>query len=242
MFCGNCGNQLPEGANVCPQCGTKVAKEVDFSDVKDYAGRKVQQAASSVQDQVQNAQQSYKEQFESRKIRDIREMFVDPSEEQRAVIGGGYLNNLVQTGIFSKGFGVLTDRRLYYRGKCFSKLGNHFVKTDEDRIVDVADITSSGFVYARYIIFLILSIFLGICTVNMFIFALAEGDAVPFFFFMLCLFAVAVLIYIFFKRTMYTVTYAGGSISIKASSYNIRDVRAFDKVLHQVKDEYLARR
>ena len=25
MFCGNCGNQVPEGANVCPNCGTPVA-------------------------------------------------------------------------------------------------------------------------------------------------------------------------------------------------------------------------
>ena len=25
MFCGNCGNQVPEGANVCPNCGTLVA-------------------------------------------------------------------------------------------------------------------------------------------------------------------------------------------------------------------------
>ena len=32
MFCGNCGRQLPEGAQVCPQCGTKVAKDIDFSD------------------------------------------------------------------------------------------------------------------------------------------------------------------------------------------------------------------
>ena len=23
-FCSNCGNQLPEGANVCPLCGTPV--------------------------------------------------------------------------------------------------------------------------------------------------------------------------------------------------------------------------
>ena len=33
MFCGNCGNQVPEGANVCPNCGTPLA------------GASVQQAA-----------------------------------------------------------------------------------------------------------------------------------------------------------------------------------------------------
>ena len=245
MFCGNCGRQLPEGAQVCPQCGTKVAKDIDFSDVTDYASRKVQQAASSVQTQVQSAQQSYKEQFESRKVRDIREMFVAPNEEQRAVIGGGYLDNLLLTGTFSKGFGVLTNLRLYYRANCFDKVGNHFVKTDEDRIVDVSDITSSGFVYTRYIVFLILSILLGMASIFFFIETLDQyaGDAtIQIFFFTLFLFVVVVLLYIFFKQTMYTVTYAGGSLSIKASSYNIKDVRAFDKTLHQVKDEYLSRR
>ena len=109
----------------------------------------------------------------------------------------------------------------------------------------MSDITSSGFVYTRYIVFLILSILLGMASIFFFIETLDQyaGDAtIQIFFFTLFLFVVVVLLYIFFKQTMYTVTYAGGSLSIKASSYNIKDVRAFDKTLHQVKDEYLSRR
>ena len=44
MFCGNCGNQVPEGANVCPNCGTPVA------------GAPVQQAAPQQNVNIQPAQ------------------------------------------------------------------------------------------------------------------------------------------------------------------------------------------
>ena len=37
MFCAKCGTQLPEGANVCPSCGERVEKEINFSDVTNYA-------------------------------------------------------------------------------------------------------------------------------------------------------------------------------------------------------------
>lgn len=31
MFCGNCGNQVPDGANVCPNCGTALGVQTDNS-------------------------------------------------------------------------------------------------------------------------------------------------------------------------------------------------------------------
>ena len=29
-FCSNCGNQVPEGANVCPLCGTPLGGQPNF--------------------------------------------------------------------------------------------------------------------------------------------------------------------------------------------------------------------
>ena len=29
-FCSNCGNQIPEGANVCPLCGTPIGGQPNF--------------------------------------------------------------------------------------------------------------------------------------------------------------------------------------------------------------------
>lgn len=223
-----------------------MTKEVDFSDVKDYAGRKVQQAASSVQGQMQNAQHSYREQAESRKIKDIREMFVNSNEEQKAVIGKGYLHHLIQFGEVRKGFGVLTDRRFYFRGSCFYKIRGNYVKTNEDCTVDVQDITSSGFTYTRYLSLLILTILDAIWLCVLFV-IIADSYKISMmhmgnFLFALLIDIALIISYIYFKRVMYEITFAGGSLSIKVPSYNIKEVRDFDKVLHQVKDEFLARR
>ncbi len=79
--------------------------------------------SEGIQNQVQNFCQMQAEAEESRKVKGVSELFVDEQEEQKAVIGGGYLNNMLHSGVLGKGFGALTDRRLYYRGKCFYKSG-----------------------------------------------------------------------------------------------------------------------
>lgn len=234
MFCAKCGSQLPEGANVCPQCGEKVEKEINFSDVTNYAGQKAQQVSGNIQSQVQNIRQTQEEQKASRTVRDIKDMFVSADEGQKAVIGGGYLSNMLKTGILGKGFGVLTNRRLYYKGKCFYKVGGRYMKTDEDCTVDLQDITSSGFTYTRYL-WLLIS---GIVVMVLAILLLFEQEDV---WLLICPIGIALLAaYIYFRITMYTVTFAGGSLSIKASSFGVKEVRAFDKALRQAKDEHLA--
>ena len=236
MFCAKCGSQLPEGANVCPQCGEKVEKEINFSDVTNYAGQKAQQVSDNIQSQVQNIRQTQAEEKASRAVRDIKDIFVSADEEQKAVIGGGYLSNMLQTGILGKGFGVLTNRRLYYRGKCFYKVGGRYMKTAEDCTVDLQDISSTGFTYTRHL-WILLAALADIIWSFWYIFAVGEAGVG-----MLSLLSGIVLVgaYIYFKITMYTVTFAGGSLSIKASSFGVKEVRAFDKALHQAKDEHLA--
>lgn len=241
MFCAKCGSQLPEGANVCPQCGEKVEKEINFSDVTNYAGQKAQQVSDNIQSQVQNIRQTQAEEKASRVVRDIKDMFVSADEEQKAVVGGGYLSNMLKTGILGKGFGVLTNRRLYYRGKCFYKVGGRYMKTDEDCTVDLQDISSSGFTYTRYLWLLILAVLaLAFGIFDMFIESYSYHPAYGLGL-VICLVGIALLAaYIYFRITMYTVTFAGGSLSIKASSFGVKEVRAFDKALRQAKDEHLA--
>ena len=54
---------------------------------------------------------------------DLRSMFVDANEQQIAVLGGNYLSNFLATGTIEKGFCVLSDKRVYFRGKCYYKSG-----------------------------------------------------------------------------------------------------------------------
>lgn len=238
MFCVKCGRELPEGVAACPDCGAKVEKEINLSDVTSYAGQKAQQMSDSIQSQVNNFQQSQKEAAESRKIKDVRDLFVNEEEQQKAVLGGGYLSNLLHSGVLQKGFGVLTDRRLYYRGKCFYKVGGRYMKADEDCTLDLQDITSTGFFYTRNLICLLMSALSCIASWYCLIFCISEFYLLAAF--LLCIFvALTVLFFIVSKRTMYEVTFAGGTLSIKASSYGVPQLRAFDKELHRAKDEFL---
>lgn len=236
MFCVQCGKELPEDAMVCPDCGAKVEKEINFSNVTDYAGKKAQQVSENIQSQVQNFRQAQAESAESRKIKDVSELFVNAEEQQRAVIGGGYLRNMLNAGVLGKGFGVLTDRRLYYRGKCFYKMGGRYMKTDEDCVIDLQKISSTGFTYTRYLWLLLLSIIS--LAVGVFV-SMDWGNLAPFSY-AFCFFIVFVIPYILLKKSVYTVTYAGGSLSIKASAYGVSQVRDFDKELHLAKDEFVS--
>lgn len=135
MFCTKCGKELPEGALACPDCGEKVKWELNFNNVKAYAGEKAQQASASIQNRYQEKKDSQKVQQASktvqeqgqqakkggkgsgRRIRNVDELFVSLDEKQIAIIGGGYLSNLLNSGTFGNGFGILTNRRLYFRGE-----------------------------------------------------------------------------------------------------------------------------
>ena len=72
-----------------------------------------------------------------------------------------YFVNKDETYISSlgNGFAVISNKRVYFKGNCFSGSGKSLVKTDEERTVDVKDITGSGFLYRRY-----LGILLGLLT------------------------------------------------------------------------------
>ncbi len=77
--------------------------------------------------------------------------FVSRDETYISSLGNGYLANFLSSGNLSKGFAVITNKRVYFRGSCFSGQGKSLVKSNEERTVDIKDITGSGFIYKRYL-------------------------------------------------------------------------------------------
>lgn len=247
MYCSNCGKEIKDTATFCPYCGKAVVggsqgqENIEFSDVAKYAEQQAKKAVSNIQSTTQNFQDAYRQEQEARKVKDISELFVNPDEVQKAVIGSGYLANMLRTGSIGKGFGILTDRRFYFRGKCYYKAGKQFIKKEEERTVDLQDITSSGYIYTRHILLAVIAI-LGLFMLIPFIASLSYNDSAVGALVFGIPFDVALwLVYILYKRAIYEVSYAGGSIAIKASSYGIKEIKVFDKQLRLAKDEYLAR-
>lgn len=77
--------------------------------------------------------------------------FVSQDEQYISSLGNGYIMNFLAGGALKRGFAVISNKRVYFRGSCFSGQGKSLVKTDEERTVDIKDVTGSGFIYRRYV-------------------------------------------------------------------------------------------
>ena len=180
-------------------------------------------------------------QQEEHKINNVKDIFVREDEQEKAVIGGGYLKDLLHTGVLNKGFGIVTNRRFYFKGTCYHKVGNGFTMTNEERIVDLQDITSSGFTYTKNVLWLILSYigFLwGVYATILLIMGINDNVALMFILGWLPD-IILWIIYILSKIVIYEVSFAGGAIAVKSSSYGVKELRDFDKKLRLAKDEFL---
>lgn len=89
--------------------------------------------------------------FSDEEIKKFSEYFVNKNEKYISSLGNGYIMNFFANGSLKRGFAIVSDKRVYFRGSCFSGQGKTLKKTDEERTVDIKDVTGSGFVYQRYI-------------------------------------------------------------------------------------------
>lgn len=84
-------------------------------------------------------------------INKLAQYFVGRDEKYISSLGNGYIMNYLANGSLSTGFSVISNKRVYFRGSCYSGQGKSLVKTDEERTVDIKDVTGSGFIYRRHI-------------------------------------------------------------------------------------------
>lgn len=76
--------------------------------------------------------------------------FITKDEKYISSLGNSYIMNFLANGNLSRGFAIISNKRVYFRGSCFNGQGKSLHKTDEERTVDIRDITGSGFIYRRY--------------------------------------------------------------------------------------------
>lgn len=82
------------------------------------------------------------------------QLFVAPGEQVVAVLGNACLQEYLRDGSPRKGYGIVGDKRLYYRGISYDvkkdKKGHmRLKKTQKPRIIDLQDITGIGFESCR---------------------------------------------------------------------------------------------
>jgi hypothetical protein len=139
----------------------------------------------------------------------------------------------------AKGFAVLSDKRIYFKGTVFSRIGKRFFKTQEEKIVDVQDVTGTGFVKNSPI----WALFLSICFfVAFFVWALImtiQDAYPPSAFFALLAPAMGFLsMYFMGRQTLFEITFAGGAIAFNTVLLNKQEIQDFQRNIRLMKDAY----
>lgn len=160
-------------------------------------------------------------------------IFVDQSESIVSTIGSNYLQNFLTGGQVSKGVGILTQKRFYYKGRNFSGAGKDIKSATEEGVVSIEDITFTKFTHIRHTGFLLFAILLTVV-------ALILAVSFPYnkTFFIACLvIALPFYIYYFVKRSsLFLIAFPGGGFAFDIRWYPIADIRDFQRQLHLLKD------
>ena len=171
--------------------------------------------------------------------------FADSSEKEIATLGGGYLRNFLSSGVLGKGFCTVTDKRVYFKGNCYSKMGSSYRATKEEKTVDLKDITGSGFKVIKNIWILVMALISSVWFVFSLVGFLSninsrnEGEFIAMLIFGAILPTVVLwVLYFLIKIKVFEITFAGGEIAFKASNYSVGEIENFQKALRQTKDAY----
>ena len=192
MKCNKCGTKVTSKDNLCPNCGAEVEKSTKkgriyfgiiagiililsvvifkFNALIVLSILAIVSVAVLINKKILNLRKQNKKDksidehdFSDEEIKKFSEYFVNKNEKYISSLGNGYIMNFFANGNLKRGFAIVSDKRVYFRGSCFSGQGKTLKKTDEERTVDVKDVTGSGFVYRRYIGILI-ALFTAIAT------------------------------------------------------------------------------
>ncbi len=192
---------------------------------------------------------------------DLRYLLMDKSETRLAVLGASYFQSFLSTGIVRKSFAFLSNRRIYFKGKCLTKVNGRLLTSNEERVVDIEDITGSGFERDNPVGVLIFSI-ICLCIavfsypiVTPFIpknysyysgyahqslsagyYDTKANAATVICFIFIPLFIISLVYYFCKKKTIFKLEYSGGNIAFNLHFVPFNEAQEFNRTLRLAKD------
>ncbi len=193
------------------------------------------------------------------------QIFHDPREQVRAVLGQDYLTSVLQGGNLSKSIMILTDKRIYQRGKIFEfTTQGHLVSSAGERVVNIRDVTGTSFKEKNFpliligaVAFIILAMFSFIRAFNTLKHLNPGKSAVIYIgpsasvwkgmfmgevlqsIFLLIIAGTCFLFYFLRRKRFFIVEYPGGAIATDARWYSQEEMREFMRALSFVKDQII---
>lgn len=216
----NGGQQYSQGG-VCPACGT--------------------QLINGVCPRCTNAQMMA---AQNRNDAKFTRLFMSPDEKLVATLGNNYIQNYLHNGSVRNGFAVVSDKRAYFYGTSYTISYNgrgnpNANKMSRSQVVDLKDVTGSGFIRMVNIGYAILAWALVIISIFliMLLYDIEEGLAVIGG--LAALSAILFLIYKYYdnKLSLISIQYAGGEIAFDIRWFSGQEINNFHQQLRLAKDK-----
>lgn len=216
----NGGQQYSQGG-VCPACGT--------------------QLINGVCPRCTNAQMMA---AQNRNDARFTRLFMSPNEKLVATLGNNYIQNYLHNGSVRNGFAVVSDKRAYFYGTSYTISYNgrgnpNANKMSRSQVVDLKDVTGSGFIRMVNIGYAILAWALVIISIFgiMLLYDIEEGLAVIGG--LAALSALLFLIYQYYdnKLSLISIQYAGGEIAFDIRWFSGQEINNFHQQLRLAKDK-----
>ena len=216
----NGGQQYSQGG-VCPACGT--------------------QLINGVCPRCTNAQMMA---AQNRNDARFTRLFMSPNEKLVATLGNNYIQNYLHNGSVRNGFAVVSDKRAYFYGTSYTISYNgrgnpNANKMSRSQVVDLKDVTGSGFIRMVNIGYAILAWALVIISIFliMLLYDIEEGLAVIGG--LAALSAILFLIYQYYdnKLSLISIQYAGGEIAFDIRWFSGQEINNFHQQLRLAKDK-----
>lgn len=216
----NGGQQYSQGG-VCPACGT--------------------QLVNGVCPRCTNAQMMA---AQNRNDARFTRLFMSPNEKLVATLGNNYIQNYLHNGSVRNGFAVVSDKRAYFYGTSYTISYNgrgnpNANKMSRSQVVDLKDVTGSGFIRMVNIGYAILAWALVIISIFgiMLLYDIEEGLAVIWG--LAALSALLFLIYKYYdnKLSLISIQYAGGEIAFDIRWFSGQEINNFHQQLRLAKDK-----
>lgn len=216
----NGGQQYSQGG-VCPACGM--------------------QLINGVCPRCTNAQMMA---AQNRNDARFTRLFMSPNEKLVATLGNNYIQNYLHNGSVRNGFAVVSDKRAYFYGTSYTISYNgrgnpNANKMSRSQVVDLKDVTGSGFIRMVNIGYAILAWALVIISIFliMLLYDIEEGLAVIGGF--TALSALLFLIYQYYdnKLSLISIQYAGGEIAFDIRWFSGQEINNFHQQLRLAKDK-----
>lgn len=237
MFCDKCGAEVLDNDVFCGSCGATIGGNQSKEPVLNNGQTNPAMMPVYQTPPPQNTTgMMNSSQYSS--------VFVEPDEQLLGTLGNGYLESMLSVGKVKKCRALLTNKRVYFQGTFFTGSGKSLIQEKREQIIDLEDITGTGFIYSKPfgILFAILS--MGIPFLASFIFIVLGSTNGTGFYKYACAFGgidviaiiLNIILYIKSRKTKFAIEYAGGSIRFYAHMLGISNVKDFQKQIRRAKD------